>query len=404
MFGVLKIGKLGASMKKAGFNPRALFAASEPGAWYDPSDMSTLFQDSAGSTPVTAVGQPVGLLLDKSKGLVLGPELVTNGDFSDGSTGWTVDTGWTVSGGKAEANTTLHAERLQRSRAGENNKFYVVQADITMLATPHALARVSINVGGVGQDLITNSIGPLTAGQSFTMRGVVQPTSVNPVTFVIHVCSNLNYAMNYTVDNISIRELPGNHATQATTTKRPVLQQDGNGKYYLAFDGVDDSMATAAINFTATDKMSVWAGVTKLSDATVGTLMGLGNGSVAGSVFLQAPFGAASPSYLFQSTGSTSRWAASTAYPSPSTAVLTGISDISGDHVSLRVNASVVATTTTDQGTGNYGNYPLYIGGQGGIAYHFNGRLYTLIIRGAQSSLSQIEATEAYIKQKMRLP
>jgi len=32
-------------MKKAGFNPRALFAASEPGAWYDPSDLSTMYQD-----------------------------------------------------------------------------------------------------------------------------------------------------------------------------------------------------------------------------------------------------------------------------------------------------------------------------------------------------------------------
>lgn len=43
-----------------------LFGASEPGAWYDPSDPSTLFQDSAGTTPVTAVEQPVGLMLDKS--------------------------------------------------------------------------------------------------------------------------------------------------------------------------------------------------------------------------------------------------------------------------------------------------------------------------------------------------
>ena len=36
------------------------------GAWFDPSDLSTLFQDAAGTTPVTAVEQPVGLWLDKS--------------------------------------------------------------------------------------------------------------------------------------------------------------------------------------------------------------------------------------------------------------------------------------------------------------------------------------------------
>ncbi|HBM28028.1 MAG TPA: hypothetical protein DDZ92_03900 [Halomonas sp.] len=48
------------------FDPLTLFANGEQGAWHDPSDLSTLFQDSAGSTPVTAAGQPVGLMLDKS--------------------------------------------------------------------------------------------------------------------------------------------------------------------------------------------------------------------------------------------------------------------------------------------------------------------------------------------------
>ena len=36
------------------------------GAWFDPSDMSTMYQDAAGTTPVTAVEQPVGKILDKS--------------------------------------------------------------------------------------------------------------------------------------------------------------------------------------------------------------------------------------------------------------------------------------------------------------------------------------------------
>jgi hypothetical protein len=37
-----------------------------PALWLDPSDLSTLFQDSAGTTPVTADGHPVGKILDKS--------------------------------------------------------------------------------------------------------------------------------------------------------------------------------------------------------------------------------------------------------------------------------------------------------------------------------------------------
>lgn len=48
------------------FSPASLFAAGEQGVWYDPSDFSTIFQDAAGTTPVTAVDQPVGKILDKS--------------------------------------------------------------------------------------------------------------------------------------------------------------------------------------------------------------------------------------------------------------------------------------------------------------------------------------------------
>ena len=48
------------------FSVASLFANDEAGAWYDPSDLDTLFQDTAGTTPVTTSGQTVGLMLDKS--------------------------------------------------------------------------------------------------------------------------------------------------------------------------------------------------------------------------------------------------------------------------------------------------------------------------------------------------
>jgi hypothetical protein len=50
----------------AGFTPLTLFSNGEQGVWYDPSDLSTMFQDTDGTTPVTAAGQAVALLLDKS--------------------------------------------------------------------------------------------------------------------------------------------------------------------------------------------------------------------------------------------------------------------------------------------------------------------------------------------------
>lgn len=86
------------------FSPGELFADGEQGAWYDPSDFATLYQDSAGTTPVTALGQPVGLMLDKSQGgKPTGPELMTNGDFATNDlTGWIIAYG-TVSAATGEA-------------------------------------------------------------------------------------------------------------------------------------------------------------------------------------------------------------------------------------------------------------------------------------------------------------
>ena len=43
-----------------------LFANGEQGFFYDPNDLTTMFQNSAGTVPVTGAGQPVGLIRDKS--------------------------------------------------------------------------------------------------------------------------------------------------------------------------------------------------------------------------------------------------------------------------------------------------------------------------------------------------
>lgn len=49
-----------------GWKPEWLFRNGQSGAWFDPSDPATLFQDAALTVPVTAPGQPVGGFLDKS--------------------------------------------------------------------------------------------------------------------------------------------------------------------------------------------------------------------------------------------------------------------------------------------------------------------------------------------------
>lgn len=54
------------SESESGWTPAALFGASEQGAWYDFSDLSALFTDSAGTTAVTSSGDSIGRVNDKS--------------------------------------------------------------------------------------------------------------------------------------------------------------------------------------------------------------------------------------------------------------------------------------------------------------------------------------------------
>jgi hypothetical protein len=99
----------------------------------------------------------------------------------------------------------------------------------------------------------------------------------------------------------------------------------------------------------------------------------------------------------FGSRGTTSQYAFSLGYPPPTTAVMTGISNIAGDQTTLRLNAVQVANNTGDLGTGNFGNYPLYIGRRSGSANPFNGRIYQLIVCGKTLSASELASTEAFV-------
>ena len=174
------------------------------------------------------------------------------------------------------------------------------------------------------------------------------------------------------------------------------------GFLYLKFDGVDDALATSSIDFTATDKMTVVAGVRKLSDAAVGMVVELSAtaASNTGAFNVRAPNTDATGNYAFNSIGTALAANIVAAYAAPITNVLTGIASISTDVAILRVNGTQASTSVADQGTGNYGNYPLYIGSRAGTSLPFNGNLYSLLIRGAQSTDAQIVSAETYVNSK----
>ena len=196
----------------------------------------------------------------------------------------------------------------------------------------------------------------------------------------------------------------------ATVTPSDYALVDDNGvpfSLFLRFDGVDDSLQTNSINFTSTDKMTVWAGVRKTNNSTNEILYELSANITTnnGAFSMFAPIAAGGvQTYAVLSKGTVlvTAGTGSSTYLAPITNVTTHTTSISDDSIVLRVNGTQAASSTSDQGTGPYGNYPLYIGRRGGASLSFNGRLYQLLVRGAQSTTQQIEQTEAYVNGKTR--
>ena len=560
------------------FSPASLFTGGAKGVWYSPDDYSTLFQDSAGTTPVTAVEQPVGLMLDKSQGLVLGPELVVNGDFSS-SAGWTAAAGWAITGGKAVATAAASGSVLSRNITVTTGVLCKVQYTISDFSSGSFALKVGGTLGtvrsanGTYVEYIVAGAGGLVELQVRTVGG-----------------STLS------VDDVSVKELPGNHASQSTAASRPVLRArynlltyseqfdnagwakrsagtvttvtanttvapDGTltadtfsdvstsdyaqidngsvtagianttytfslyvlkdavtsrfpefllldntnslgvciqlntstgavanrtvigsptytttvesaglywrlihtirtggsattltafirpvmsatlggavdssltgsivvwgaqlvtgssaGTYqriaaatdyatagflpYLALDGTDDSFATGSISFTSTDSVAVCAGITKNSDSATGMVVELSDTINSGSFRIAAPFGGGAANFYFESIGTTRSAATGTTFTAPITAVVTGLGTISTDQSILRVNGTQSATNTADQGTGNYGNYPLYIGRRNNASVPFNGRIYQMVVVGKTLSASELASTEAFVNTK----
>lgn len=185
------------------FDPSKLFTAGVNGVWYDPSDITTLYQNAAGTLPVTAVEQPVGLMLDKSKGLVLGPELVAPINFTSG---------WSSSGAAVTFDNPSSF-----TAAGVANVF---RTYFTVGVWYKVVVKATFTGGIVlyNSNTATNQIGPgsIASGTEYTFYFLAVATQLN-----IRATS----AAIVNIDNISVRELPGNHAfnSSGNSANFPVL-------------------------------------------------------------------------------------------------------------------------------------------------------------------------------------
>lgn len=222
----------------AAFSPESLFMGGDTGAWFDPSDLSTMFQDTSGTLPITTTGQTVGLLLDKSKGLVLGSELVSNGGFDTVTTGWTgVGATLAVVSGQLEltatGGSTARSTQTVTTVVGKTYK-----ATATMRRGTSAI-NCDILISGITQSAAVTVTSNTTVSVYFV--AVATTTTIRPGTNGVTTAGQTAY-----VDNVSVKEVLGNHSQQATGAQEPAIRFPA-AVYYLEDDLVDDNL-----NWTAT--------------------------------------------------------------------------------------------------------------------------------------------------------
>lgn len=388
------------------WTPAELFASGEVGVWYDPSDLTTMFQDSAGTTPVTATGQPVGLILDKSKGLVLGSELITNGTFDADTTGWIVTSTALIDAVAGVARVTVGTpiDALEDRIATYTLSGLTVGVSYKAQATLYAgtssarLSVTSVRAGGDTTGVYVDNSTPTPTDKQIIF------TATATTMYVRLICIEGAAGLTAYFDNISVKELSGKHASQATAASRPIYRDVG-GYQYLEFDGVDDSLATAAIDFSATDKMSIFTGVYHNSTTNYRIILELGAFYTDDYVVsLWARF--ATEEWLSSIGNSGDSIKIFNPRTVPSTSVLTALYDNSLDSVagySLIENTDITGVTKqgVPPGIGNFLNTPLYIGARTvQTAGFIVGNIYSLIVRGAQSTAGEITDTETWVNGK----
>lgn len=363
------------------FNPASLFGASDTGAIYDPFILSSLSQDSLGSTPVTTVGQTVGMGLDTRFGLAVGQELWA------GQTPVITEVGST--------STWTPGSRTMATTGGTSGQYPWFSFGLGLVTgkTYQLTLALSGDIAKVNSIVFGNEV--LTASASISVKITAAAASL------IFKFIGTSGAATVVVDSISVREIHGNHATQATAGARPTYQIDANGRPYLSFDGVDDWLSTAVINW-GSDTATIVAAVQKTSDAAQACVVALGlNGGPPGvnseNAMLTAP-GSSAATYWFRAGGTTTGSPAiASGFPAPNTAVLAAQADISADLQSLRVNGNSAVLGTGDLGAGNFGTgLVTYIGRRGGATQPFSGRIYGLIIINRILSANEMDQARAW--------
>jgi|SRR5690554_1781941 len=221
----------------------SLYGNGEQGAMYIPEPQAlgqqVLYQDAAGTVPVMSDGDPVGLILDVSQGLERGPELNPSDNLSE----------WINS----SSPTTLTTD----STGGAYRTMLTVGKWYYLRCTGSASVNFSINTSPAGNITTRTQI-----------RGGFGECVFQADMESVYL--RLQGAGSATITSLSIRELPGNHASQSSSAARPVYRTDGT-LHWLEHDLVDDALVAELpdLGTNATLAYANASGVTILTGRTI---------------------------------------------------------------------------------------------------------------------------------------
>jgi hypothetical protein len=396
------------------FLPTDLFAAGEQGVYFDPGDITTLFQDTAGTIPVTAVGQAVALIKDKSG---------RGHDATQSTAGyrptWQIDPGG-------------HGYLLFD---GVND--YMATGNINLTGTAQVTATVGLLVDGTnrlaGMRRITYS-GDWNGTVSFfntataTATNVVnnftiasEPTNTSEQYFGVFLADytgTWTFAMSsddsamlwigdvagfgYSSSNTLISTIFSSGTVSATINLVA-------GQYYpfrvMYGNGGGPGNLSLTFAHTGQSASSDFTGKVFYDPAGVAICTGGDPSSVNGTFLIGAPSSAADHSFYLRGTSTIQARVQNQVVGDD---ILTGVFDISQSTKELelvpRLSGNVetnISWVGTSAGTGNFGNQPLYIGSLGGSGTYFKGHIYGVVVRGALSNSTQITNTETWVNRKL---
>jgi hypothetical protein len=278
-------------------------------------------------------------------------------------------------------------------------------------------ARVNLTTGAVYHTMsnvfgTTWTVGEATAVPSeragywrITINGTCSDTSAASVALLVMAMQDAS-TINYLGDGVS-----GIYATKAdlrtaadAALNIPAYQRVTSATDYdtagfphrVKANGTNQWMVTPVIDFTGTDKVTVIAGVNVASDNGQAQVLSEFSTDSSLNPAFNLNIQGATDTFAARSTGTISSTAATPggSVVAPQNTVLGMSSSIATDSLVLRMNGTQLAASAGDQGSGNFGAFPLYLFSRAGTSLFANAGLSEYVVRGAATDTATLARAE----------